>query len=59
MSYTLEHHGYPPGGPHSFFARWYAVEVFDDKELAGKELGKLLRRWPKAKALYRLTYTPD
>lgn len=57
MSYTLEHHGYPPGGPHSFVARWYAVEVFDDKELAGEELGNLLRRWPKAQ--YRLTYTPD
>ena len=57
MTYTLQHYGYPPGGPHSFVARWYDCETFEDKELADKELANLLRRWPKAE--YRIIYNPD
>jgi len=59
MTYILEHHGYPPGGPHSFRPQWYALEKFKDKALAHKELSNLLQRWPKAKDLYRLVHTPD
>ena len=56
MPYKIEHYQFQLVD-NDLVQTWTLFESFEDKDLAEKELGNLLRRWSPAE--FRLTHSPD